>query len=68
MTDYSEQGANPVEDAAVPDPPTVDEVLERQRQLHQPTAEDDVPAPELADEGIPSLVNNTGLDGDAASG
>ena len=32
MTDYSEQGAVPVEDAAVPDPPTVDEVLERQRE------------------------------------
>ena len=32
MTDYSEQGATPVEDAAVPDPPTVDEVLERQAE------------------------------------
>jgi hypothetical protein len=31
MSDYSEQGAVPVEDAAVEDPPTVDEVLERQR-------------------------------------
>ena len=36
MSDYSERGAEPVEDAAVPDPPTVDEVLaERER------AEDD---------------------------
>jgi hypothetical protein len=32
MTDYSEQGAIPVEDAATDDPPTVDEVLERQRE------------------------------------
>jgi hypothetical protein len=31
MSDYSEGGAVPVEDAAVDDPPTVDEVLERQR-------------------------------------
>jgi hypothetical protein len=31
MTDYSEQGAVPVEDARVADPPTVDDVLERQR-------------------------------------
>jgi hypothetical protein len=34
MTDYSEQGAVPVEDAAVADPPTVDEVLEEQRREH----------------------------------
>ena len=34
MSDYSEQGAVPVEDAAVADPPTVDEVLERQRVEH----------------------------------
>lgn len=32
MTDYTERGAVPVEDAAVDDPPTVDEVLERQRE------------------------------------
>jgi len=32
MTDYSEQGAIPVDDAAVVDPPTVDEVAERQRR------------------------------------
>ena len=32
MTDYSSDGAVPVEDAAVEDPPTVDEVLERQAQ------------------------------------
>ena len=34
VTDYSEQGTVPVEDAAVDDPPTVDEVLERQRVEH----------------------------------
>jgi hypothetical protein len=32
MTDYSEHGAVPVEDAAVPDPPTVDEVRDRQAE------------------------------------
>jgi hypothetical protein len=31
VTDHSEHGAEPVEGAAVDDPPTVDEVLERQR-------------------------------------
>jgi hypothetical protein len=34
MTDYSEQGAVPVEDSVVADPPTVDEVLEPQRLEH----------------------------------
>ena len=74
MSDYSEQGAvpiedaPPIEDAAVADPPTVDEVLARQREQNEPTAGDGVPSPELADGGIASLVNNTGLDGDAASG
>ena len=34
MSDYSERGAAPVEDAAVKDPPTVDEILERQRIEH----------------------------------
>lgn len=68
MTDWSEEGAVPVDDAAVPDPPTVDEVLEQQRRLNEPDEDADVPAPELADDGIASLVNNTGLDGDAASG
>ncbi len=32
MSDYSEQGAQPVEDAAVAHPPTVDEVLEQQAE------------------------------------
>ena len=30
MTDYTHNGAAPVDDAAVPDPPTVDEVMEQQ--------------------------------------
>lgn len=30
MSDYTEHGAIPVEDAAVPDPPTIDEVQARQ--------------------------------------
>ena len=34
MSDYSEQGAVPVDDAAVDDPPTVDEVAEQQRREH----------------------------------
>lgn len=32
MTDYSEHGAEPVDDAAVPDPPTVDEVMQQQAE------------------------------------
>jgi hypothetical protein len=34
MSDYSEQGAVPIEDAATEHPPTVDEVLEQQRREH----------------------------------
>lgn len=32
MSDYGEEGATPVEDAAIEDPPTVAEVAERQRE------------------------------------
>ncbi len=32
MSDYGETGAQPVEDAAVADPPTVEEVAEEQRR------------------------------------
>ena len=32
MTDYTENGAVPVDDAAVPDPPTVDEVRQLQAE------------------------------------
>lgn len=39
MSDWSEEGAVPVDDAAVPNPPTVDEVMEEQRQR------DDLPDP-----------------------
>jgi hypothetical protein len=34
VSDYSEHGAVPVDDAAVDHPPTVDEVLVQQRALH----------------------------------
>ena len=34
VTDYSEHGAVPVEDAATDDPPTVEEVLEEQWARH----------------------------------
>jgi hypothetical protein len=34
MSDYSEHGAVPIDDAAVEDPPTVEEVLEAQRRNH----------------------------------
>jgi len=54
MTDYSEQGAIPVEDAASADPPTVDEVLERQRIEHpeqaRPRPDDEETAEERATE------------------
>jgi hypothetical protein len=48
MTDYSEHGAVPVEDAAVPDPPTVDEVLERQRAEYPEQARSSTQQPESA--------------------
>ena len=34
MSDYSERGAGPVEDAAVEDTPTLEDVLGRQRIAH----------------------------------
>jgi hypothetical protein len=34
MSDYTAEGAVPVEDAAVEDPPTVGEVLDAQRRDH----------------------------------
>jgi hypothetical protein len=34
MTDYSEQGATPVDDAAVDDPPTEQEVREAQERKY----------------------------------
>lgn len=34
MSDYTSDGAVPVDDAAIDEPPTVDEVLEEQRREH----------------------------------
>ena len=51
---------------AVDDPPPVDEVLEQQREEHEPRP--DLPQHEVNDEGVGALVNNTGDDGGAASG
>jgi len=34
MTDYTSEGTAPVDDAATEEPPTVDEVLERQAREH----------------------------------
>lgn len=39
MSDYSEQGAQPVEDAVVPDPPTDGEVRAAQERLYPEQAE-----------------------------
>jgi hypothetical protein len=39
MSDYSEQGAVPVEDASVDEPPTEGEVRDAQRRKHQELAE-----------------------------
>jgi len=39
MSDYSENGAQPVEDAAVENPPTEDEVRAEQRRLFPAQAE-----------------------------
>lgn len=51
MSDYTEGGAVPVEDAAIPDPPTVDEVLAerdaKDRDRHDAEAE---PQAEAKDE------------------
>lgn len=43
-----------------------DRELDEQRRANEPR--DDLPKPELVEEGVGTLVNNTGLDGDAASG
>lgn len=66
MSDYSEQGAVPVEDAVVEDPPTVDEVLEQQRQeypeqactamRHRPMSEEEQAA--LAAGGTPVVASD----------
>jgi hypothetical protein len=51
MTDYTERGAAPVEDAAVDDPPTVDEVLERQREEFPEQAATSTMQPDARDTG-----------------
>jgi len=40
VTDYGEEGATPVEDAVVDDPPTLTEVAERQRAQYPEQASD----------------------------
>ena len=52
VTDDSEHGAVPVEDAAVADPPAVDEVLERQRIDHHAQASASVPGAAPTDEEL----------------
>jgi hypothetical protein len=54
MTDYSSDGAIPVEDAAVEDPPTVDEVAERQRREY----------PEQAATAMHALPEDAPVEGD----
>lgn len=49
-------------DAPLPASERATEALDQQRDRHEP---DEV---ETDDEGVGALVNNTGLDGDAASG
>lgn len=53
------------DDSSTPEPEASEratQALERQRDRHQPDDTD------IDDEGVGALVNNTGLDGDAASG
>ena len=51
VTDYTEHGAAPVEDAAVADPPTVDEVLEDQRKRFPEQARTSTQQPPSAETG-----------------
>jgi hypothetical protein len=51
MSDYNESGTAPVEDAAVEDPPTVEEVLERQRREHPEQAATSSQQPVVKDRG-----------------
>jgi len=75
MSDYSEAGAVPVEDAATADPPTVDEVLERQQREYPEqarTAQHHAPvtAEELAtiEAGAEPVDDDAGESNDGASG
>ena len=66
MTDYGEQGATPVDDAAVDDPPTVDEVMEAQRREHpEQAATSTLAEPANASTGESERVN--ALDDGAAT-
>jgi hypothetical protein len=56
MSDYNEQGAAPVEDAAVEHPPTVDEVLERQRIEYPEQARTSTMQPDMTDEERATLA------------
>jgi hypothetical protein len=49
VTDYGEEGATPIEDAVVDDPPTLAEVAERQREQY-PEQAPDQPADGALDE------------------
>lgn len=54
MTDYTSEGAVPVEDAAVDDPPTVDEVLAEQRRRNDlPDPSDDPEHQQVTDHQEP---------------
>ena len=57
MSDYTESGAIPVEDAVADDPPTVDEVLERQRQRERNDADD-----EGGDEGATENASDAAIE------
>lgn len=50
MTDYSEHGAVPIDDAAPDDPPTVDEVIERQLDEHPEQARTSTMQAEITDD------------------
>ncbi len=78
MTDYSEHGAIPVEDAATDDPPTVDEVIERQRREYPeqartsttqaptaraPMTEDERSTVEAGGEPVDVAVGDVGIEG-----
>ncbi|MET0460198.1 MAG: hypothetical protein ABW122_16870 [Ilumatobacteraceae bacterium] len=51
MSDYTEHGAVPVEDAVVDDPPTVEEVLARQRAEYPEQAATSVDQPDAVRTG-----------------
>lgn len=54
MSDYTSDGAIPVEDAVVDDPPTIDEVLDRQRREY----------PEQAASAVHHLPGGAPVEGD----